>query len=122
MNKIKLPTIDLIGKKNKLEEMGWTFISQEYNVFSIRCKNGHVYRKNFNLLKMTNYVCCKCLKDKKIFEKQTKEYENLGFKVLYIDKKELKLECKEGHNFNIKNNSIKYANILCPKCKNEENK
>lgn len=69
---------DNIYKIQFLQSLGYTPVSENFNKgLEVKCKNNHIFKRQFGNFKRGNISCPKCEEDKKI-----KFFNGTGFKFI----------------------------------------
>jgi len=109
--------------KGKIEKEGYKLLSKEYNncktKLEIQCPKGHIYKVIYSNFQQ-GQRCPICIGNQKLtYEFVKGEIEKEGYKLLSKEYKnnkiKLKLQCPEGHEFEIKYGKFQQGR-RCPEC------
>jgi len=116
--------------KEYIESYNYKLLSKEYKnsstKLSLQCSEGHKFKMTYNSFQQGSR-CPECnINKKRLSYNEIKEYiESYNYKLLIYEYKnihtKLKLQCPEGHEFEMAYNSFKWG-IRCPICFYEKNK
>lgn len=112
-------------KVSELEMLNLTYISEDNNLFKVKCHNGHVFERSFADIKKSNGFCNECNDSYYTFVKRIKKLKEYNLDHISHNGTLYKLKCENGHIFEKDYHYLSIKNFVCDECdstKNTKNK
>lgn len=104
----------------QIQNAGLKYYKHEKDLFTLECKKGHFFKRTYNLLKYSNFICIRCKSKHISLDERIKDIKKYGSRLISKDRNSITIECKNGHQSVLFNYNIKNYKGKCEECKKQQ--